>query len=120
MPTRRPRTGELSYRVTIERVTRTRDSVGGWAETWPTPGDPNLPQVWANIVPLSGDEAIFADQVGGRVTHQITIHHRSDLTTKDRVRFTNGASVTRIFNIVHIQDFEGLGERTELFCVEQV
>jgi SPP1 family predicted phage head-tail adaptor len=88
----------LRHRVTIEVATHTADGSGGFVETW-TP----LAEAWAEIVPGSGSERLDADRFAGRVTHQIVMRHRSDLSAGCRLR--------RGERLFHVHAVIDVGER---------
>ena len=50
--------GAMDQRITIRRVTRTQDAIGGTVETWA-----DLATVWARVMPLSGREENDAQRV---------------------------------------------------------
>ena len=53
---KRPAIGRLRHRLTLESASRTPDGGGGASETWST-----VTEVWAEITPTSGAEAVDAD-----------------------------------------------------------
>ena len=95
------RAGNLDRRITIENLTSTVDSHGGETQTWST-----LAAVWAEVIPLSGDEAIIAAQSipGARI--KFRIRWRSDVTETARVIYEG-----RNYDIAYIAEIgrrEGL------------
>lgn len=72
--------GRLRTRVVIQTVTRPDDGGGGTAEVWV-----DGPTVWAHIEPLRGVERYAAQQTTSRVSHRVTIRHRS-VTPQQRIR----------------------------------
>ena len=103
--------GELRYRIELQRVTVAADSHGDQTKTWATIG-----YAWASIEPLSGREFLAASQVMSDITVRIKLRGRSDitLTPKDRVKFG-----TRYFDIRHIVDWGGKGTDWQLMCTER-
>lgn len=81
--------GEMRHRVTLEAPNRTSDGGGGAEETWEI-----LAEVWAALKPLTGRERLEFDALGGELTHEVWLRHRSDV--KPECRFRMG---TRIFDI---------------------
>jgi SPP1 family predicted phage head-tail adaptor len=86
--------GALDQRLTLESPSRAPDAGGGAIVTWQAVAD-----VWASVSPITGDERLRADQVGGRVTHTVVIRRRSGVTPNMRFR-----SDTRILEIVAVLD----------------
>lgn len=81
--------GALRERVTIERETRTADGLGGWSSSWAA-----VATVWARVEQLAAAEPVEAERLVARGGYRITIRHRSDLTTADRLAWRG-----RILNI---------------------
>ena len=71
--------GELSERVTIQRKTRTRDAMGGYAETWT-----DVTTVWALVRPMSGNERALAAQQQASVNYKVVIRYRA-VSTQQRL-----------------------------------
>jgi SPP1 family predicted phage head-tail adaptor len=78
--------GELRTRLVLEAPTRTDDGGGGADVAWET-----VAQVWAAVRPVSGNESFALDRVAGRLSHEILIRHRADVTLQ--MRFRDGAHV---------------------------
>lgn len=78
--------GELRERLTFEAPSRVSDGGGGAAVTWT-----EVAAVWARIRPRSGDESFALDRVAGRLSHEIVIRYRSDVTLA--MRFRSGTHV---------------------------
>ena len=74
------RAGKLRHRVTIQSRTVAADTVGHPVETWAT-----LASVSADILPMGGAEPFHSDQFDARVSHDITIRYRTDVTPNMRV-----------------------------------
>jgi SPP1 family predicted phage head-tail adaptor len=92
-----PAIGNLRRRVAIESATRTADGGGGVAVAWSS-----VATVWAEIKALSGAEAVIAEGLQGKVTHEIMIRKRMDVSPAMRLRY--GA---RIFVIWAVLDRDG-------------
>lgn len=73
--------GELRTRLTLETQVRAGDGGGGAAIAW----EP-VATVWAAVRPLSGGEGFARDVVSGRLSHEIIIRHRGDVTPGKRFR----------------------------------
>lgn len=94
----------LRDRVTLEQPSRTADGGGGATVTWET-----VAELWAFVRPISGTERLRADQVAGRITHEVWIRHRPGVTPAMRLR-----SGTRIFEIAAVLEGE---RRNRLKCL---
>jgi SPP1 family predicted phage head-tail adaptor len=89
--------GSKQNRVTIQRAVQTADSHGGSSTAWST-----FVTVWAHERPLSGREAMQAQQVTATLNSVLEIHHRTGLSVKDRV--LHGARTLEIEAIVDPTD----------------
>lgn len=88
------RIGDLRHRLALETVSRVEDGAGGATETWQ-----QLEELWAAVRPLQGSEREQADQLTGRVTHEIWVRYRSGV--KPDMRFRHGM---RTFEIRAVLD----------------
>lgn len=92
------RIGDLRHRLSLEAVSREDDGCGGAVETWQ-----EHIELWAAVRPLSGGEAEAADQLAGRVTHEVWVRWRDGVRPDMRFRFG-----TRTFEVRAVID---VGER---------
>lgn len=90
------RTGRMRRQVTIRTNTRTPDGMGGYTET---PVD--VPNVWARINPLEGNERIQAMQTGMQRPHEITMRYRAGMTGASTLVYDG-----RTFDIKSVADTE--------------
>lgn len=74
-----PTVAQLSTRVTVQAVTRTRDDLGGVVEAWAA-----VATVWAEVAQLSGRELELARQVAAEVTTRVTLRSRSGVSADSR------------------------------------
>lgn len=102
--------GTLRHRVTIQSETRTADGAGGFTLTWA-----DVATVWGAVEPLKGMERLRAQQIEAPVTHSVTIRHRTDVSTKERIKFG-----TRLFNIRDVINPDERDRWLELLCEEGV
>lgn len=65
------RLGKMRHRVEIQTETLAADGGGGGASTWAT-----VATVWAEVIPLSGMEALRAMQLNNPVTHEVRMRQR--------------------------------------------
>jgi SPP1 family predicted phage head-tail adaptor len=97
--------GALNRRVVLEAVMRTPDGAGGAVESW-TP----VATLFATLRAVSGGESFAQDRTAGRVTHEIVIRYRADVTPAMRFRLG-----TRLFEIAAA--FDPDGRRRQLRCL---
>src|SRR5262245_19417955 len=72
--------GMLDQRITLERITTTRDGAGGATEQWST-----YATVWAKVTPKTGRERDNAMRNEAVAEYTIEIRYRSDIRTSDRI-----------------------------------
>jgi SPP1 family predicted phage head-tail adaptor len=84
--------GLLDTLLDVQTVTRTRDAVGGWAESWAT-----STTEWAQVRPVTGREYLGATQERAEITETIIMRYRA-LNARDN-RLKNGSL---IYDIQHI------------------
>ena len=80
----------LRHRVTIEKVTETRDADGGVVTAWAALHS----AVPAEIVPVSGREFVAAQAAQAGITARMTIRYMAGITPKMRV--VHGADIYNI------------------------
>lgn len=102
------RLGPLRHRVTIQFEERQSDGAGGYLPMWR-----DLDTVWANVQPISGNEALVARQLQDTVTHKVTMRYRTSVTAAMRLKFG-----TRLFNIREVRNFDERNHKLELRCEE--
>ncbi len=71
------------------RRSRAADGGGGAILTWSA-----VATVWASVRPAGGAESYALDRVAGKVSHEIVLRYRSDVTPEMRLR-----AGSRIFEI---------------------
>jgi len=81
--------GQLSSRVALERPVRTSDGSGGATVEWV-----EVATLWAAIEPVAAGEIFAADRLATRVTHRITMRHRTDV--EGGMRIVHRGRVLRI------------------------
>lgn len=77
------RAGQLQYPVKIERRVEAADGQGGITRSW-------VPwrSMFAAIEPVTGDEAVLAGQLEGRLSHRVRIRYPGSVATLESVRHT--------------------------------
>ena len=102
------RAGLLRNRIELQEKLETRDPSGGTTREWVTKRT-----VWAQILPLRGQERFEAQQVEGRTTMKIRIRWYSPLDSTWRAK-----KGSRIFNIVSVLNITEGRFTHELHCTE--
>lgn len=74
--------GKLNRRVEILQFYKDRDEYGGEIGEWKP-----VAKVWASIVPVSGTEQMFAQQVTAETVVRITVRFCAWLTVLHRIRY---------------------------------
>lgn len=105
------RIGKMRKRITLQTEgSPSADGGGGFTQSWT-----DIDTVWGSIIPLSEREVQLSEAAKGVVTHKITIRHRTDVDTGDRISFGS-----RIFNIKGAINVEEKGRHLEMVCEEGV
>jgi len=89
--------GALRTRLVLEAATRNGDGGGGASVTWTA-----VDEVWARVAPATGTESFVLDRIAGKVSHEIVIRYRDDVTLDKRFR-----AGERIFDIRAAFDPDG-------------
>jgi SPP1 family predicted phage head-tail adaptor len=105
-----PPIGALRRRLVLESFDRAPDGAGGVTGTW-TP----ITIIWAAIHPRVGTATFFGDTYEGRVTHDIWIRPRTDITSAHRLRLNDG----RLFNIRAVLRADQFVNRMRLICEQR-
>ena len=105
---RRHTCSRLRQRLTLQREVRTPDDAGGYARSWEDVAD-----VWAEIIPVRGNERLFGHQLQSEVSHKIMLRYRADVSAGMRLLFEN-----RAFNIRYVINSAEEGETLELLADE--
>lgn len=87
----------LDKEITIQSNTQTTDSQGGYTESWAT-----LATDWADIQPASGFEKFQANQLQAKITHNIIIRYRSDVTAANRILY--GSRTFAIKEVINMSE----------------
>lgn len=85
--------GDLRHRLALQAPLATADGGGGATRTWAL-----VAEVWGAIRPAGGNEAVEADGLHGRVSHEIWIRHRSSVVPE--MRFVLGARAFEIRAVI--------------------
>ena len=111
--------GELNKEITIQEITETTDSGGGFTSTW---GNLSTdPTVWAKVINFpniknpTGRDRYVQDQVQNHQTYKFIVRHRSDIQPEMRIVY-NGDN----YNIRTILPDENHGQYMEIFAEKGV
>ena len=72
--------GKMDRRITLQRKSSSQDSFGEAIDTWA-----DISTVWAEVVPVSGNERFVSQQVIAEADTLFKIRYMSGLTPLDRV-----------------------------------
>lgn len=86
----------LRNRVALEQPADVADGAGGYTRSYTT-----IATVWAEILPMNGQEKLDAQKLQSSLMHRITIRYRTDVNATWRVRYG-----TRLFNIRAVMNNE--------------
>jgi SPP1 family predicted phage head-tail adaptor len=107
---RRNTSSRLRQRLTLQDEVRAEDGAGGYTRSWQSIAD-----LWAEIVPISGRERLFADQLQSEVTHKILLRYRGGVVAGQRLIFEN-----RAFNILSVFNTDEENDTLEILALEGV
>lgn len=86
--------GALGHRVTIQRPSTVKDSLGAPAPSWS-----DVATVWADVQPLSGREAVIASRLAAEITHQITVRYQTAFDDPRHVAQMRVLYRNRVFSV---------------------
>tara|TARA_Y100000114_G_C11699402_1_gene297661 strand:+ start:623 stop:961 length:339 start_codon:yes stop_codon:yes gene_type:complete len=89
--------GQLNRRLHFQTQTRTSDGGGSQSVAYS-----DSFSTFGQIQPKRGQETQFGDQLEERITHIITIRHRTDVNHKLRIQYRPTNDITRTFNIKRV------------------
>lgn len=104
--------GQFNKRITFEKQIKTDDGGGGFSVSWEELE--NVPEVYANISPLSSKEIFSYLKREVKVSHKIIIRYRNDISVEMRV-----VSGDKIYGIKAIKDLQGLNRYLEITADEE-
>ena len=109
------RSGLLRHIVAIQEQTEVADGMGGASLTWAAVS--GMASVPAAIWPLKATERLDAMKLEMKVTHRIRIRHRSGITAKMRIYWSNKV---RTFNIISIINPDERNIMLDMICTEDI
>lgn len=101
--------GKLRHKIIIEEPTETQDAYGQPVKTWTT-----FKTRRASYNNLSGNEKFVSQQVNSESKVAFTVRHITGVTTKMRIYFDS-----RYFNILYVNDINGIDKMLRIECEEQ-
>lgn len=105
------RAGDLRERISVQRKSVTRNSIGEEVVTWP-----EYVELWAQAEPLRGREFFAAAQMQSSVEMRFRIRYRADLAVDtDRVVWRG-----TVYDIRSVIDADARRNVTELMCASGV
>jgi len=105
------RAGKLRRRVAIQSLTETKDTYGEPIKSWTT-----VYTVYAQVLPLRGDERAQNQQLMSRADTKFRIRYNSDMTitTKHRLVYDgDNYDITAILEIGRKEGWEILAHKVE-------
>ena len=109
------RAGPLRQRVSVFKpVASNRNEFGE-----PNVSSVNMTRRWASIAPLQGNELMVAQQVNGKVTHEVTMRDLSDMDLQNNMwlEFNDGRN-NRKLEIVSFMNTNERRREVKLMCAE--
>ena len=81
---RRLNIGLMKQRIELQAYSLTADGLGGNTQTWNT-----LANIWANITPVNGTEALEIGGLKGKTKYKILTRYKLDLNENDVWNLSN-------------------------------
>jgi len=103
-----PSIGDLRERVSIQRVTNTRDTMGGTVESWEALGT-----VYAQVEPASAGEQYRRNQIQAAADWTVRIRYSNTYLPKDRMTWRG-----HTFEIVGLKNPDQRRQFLEIACKE--
>jgi SPP1 family predicted phage head-tail adaptor len=110
MSRRKNSCSRLRQRLTLQEEIEIPDGAGGFTRSWQ-----DIADLWAEIIPFTGREKLFAGQLQSQISHRILLRYRSGITAGQRLVFEN-----RAFNIRYLFNTAEADETLEILAEEGV
>lgn len=107
--------GRLRQRVTLQSVTETADGYGQPIQTWT-----DVATFWAEVSPLTGNEAVNVKQIWATATHKVRLRYQGSAITLSPTQRFKLIKNDRILNLVNINNVEERNRSYECLCQEYV
>lgn len=101
--------GPMRQRVTLQTLTKSKDRYGQEIEVWTT-----VNTYWAEIVTLSGREAVNARQIKAESTHRITMRYEGTVID-ETMRFLFNS---RVLKVSWVNNVEQRNREYLILCTE--
>ena len=88
---------DLRHRLVLEELERVEDEGGGFTESWV-----EVATLSADLRPIGGGEAVEADRLAGRITHEIALRYRPGVVPA--MRFRKGARLFHILSVIDVDE----------------
>lgn len=75
--------GRMDQRITLQRLVKTPDGAGGYAESWANYATNPCP--WAKVTARAGRESMVEGRMAAQFTVLFEIYNRSDVVETDRI-----------------------------------
>ena len=85
-----PEIGILRTRLLLQKPLDTPDDTGAFARSWI-----NVTAVWAQVIPVAGEERFTADAIEVAISHRVTLRSRGDVTNGMRFLLDDRALLIR-------------------------
>lgn len=100
--------GELRERIAVQRVSNTRDAIGGLTESWS-----EIASVYAKVEPANAREQFVREQVNASGDWTVYTRYLTDILPADRIVWRS-----RTFQVVGIQNTDLRRRFMEISCRE--
>lgn len=91
----RTRLGQMRHRVQLQHPVKVADGGGGNLKTWNT-----YATVYGFLQPMQGTEDVEGQRPLAKLTHELTLHYRSDVLPHDSVLYgTRRMQIRAIINV---------------------
>lgn len=105
------RAGRLRHKIKIQRLEKSRTSLGEVIESWE-----DLLSTRADVRPLSGNEKYISQQMAADVNYEVVIRYRSGIRAADRIVY----NYDRVLDIKSVLDVRGRQRELNILCREVV
>lgn len=75
--------GRMDQRITLQRLVKTPDGAGGYAESWSDFAA--NPRPWAKVLAKAGRESMVEGRMAAQFTVLFEIYNRTDVVETDRI-----------------------------------
>lgn len=100
--------GPMRHRLILQRRVSAPDNGGGISPGWA-----DIAELWAEVTPVSGREAIQAMRLASLASYRVRLRFRADISAADRLIFNQ-----KILNIRSLTDADARGRWLECVCEE--